>query len=157
MPIVTPADYKQALGRFVSGVTVVAVEFGGQVHGMTASAFLSVSLDPPLVLVSVARSAKMHALMPAAGRFAVSILSAGQQALSSHFAGYGDAEVSWERGAAESPVVLGCLGWVDCLLDAAHDAGDHTLYLGRVQRVGWAEAEPLTYYRGKYRGLAPLD
>lgn len=154
MPVVTPADYKQALSRFLSGVTVMSVQVQGELHGMTASAFLSVSLDPPLVLVSVAKSAKMHDLVPAAGRFAVSILSAEQQAFSNRFAGYGDAEPTWVFDETETPVLAGSLAWIDCALHAAHDAGDHTLYIGHVQKVVSFEGSPLAYYRGKYRDLA---
>lgn len=154
MPV-TPADFKQTLGRFLSGVTVVSVHADGSVHGMTASAFLSVSLEPPLVLVSVARTARMHALLPVAGRFGVSILGSGQEELSSHFAGYGAASPSW-RWDDGVPVLEGGIGWLRCALHAAHEAGDHTLYLGRVEALGYAEGEPLAYYRGKYRVLTPV-
>lgn len=155
MPLVTPADYKQALSRFVSGVTVMSVQVQGELHGMTASAFLSVSLDPPLILVSVAKSAKMHDLVPAAGRFAVSILRSEQQAFSNSFAGYGDAEPKWVFDETETPVLAGSLAWIDCHLYGAHEAGDHTLYVGSVQKVGCFEGQPLAYYRGKYRDLVP--
>ncbi len=152
---VTPADFKQTLARFLSGVTVVSVHADGTTHGMTASAFLSVSLDPPLVLVSVAASTRMHALLPAAGRFGVSILGADQEALSSHFAGYGAASPQW-RWDDGVPVLEGGIGWMRCTLHAAHEAGDHTLYLGRVEALSYTEGEPLAYYRGKYRGLVPV-
>jgi len=152
---VTPADFKQTLGRFLSGVTVVSVEVDGEVHGMTASAFLSVSLDPPLVLVSVARTARMHALLAAASRFGVTLLSSAQQDLSNHFAGYGAAMPVWDRSVAP-PVLANGLGWLSCVTHAAHEAGDHTLYLGRVEALGYGDGEPLAYYRGKYRGLVPV-
>jgi len=152
---VAPADFKQALGRFLSGITVVATEVDGVVHGMTASAFLSVSLDPPLVLVSVAKKAKMHEHLARASHWSATILAGDQAALSNHFAGYGEAEVRWETEAGQAPVLAGGLAWVRCEAFAAHDSGDHTLYVGRVVACGYEEREPLSYFRGKYRTLAP--
>ncbi len=151
---VTPVDFKQTLGRFLSGVTVVSVEVEGEVHGMTASAFLSVSLDPPLVLVSVAKSAKMHALLATAERFGVTLLSSSQQDLSNHFAGYGAAMPLWDRSVSP-PVLANGIGWLSCATHAVHEAGDHTLYIGQVESLGYSEGEPLAYYRGKYRALQP--
>lgn len=152
---VTPAEFKQALGRFLSGVTVVATEVDGAVHGMTASAFLSVSIDPPLVLVSVGKSARMHAFLQGASHWSATILAHDQAALSTHFAGYGPAEVVWETAEGQAPVLAGGLAWVRCEAFAAHDAGDHTLFVGRVVACASAETEPLAYFRGKYRSLVP--
>lgn len=153
MPVL-PADFKQAMARFLSGVTVVSAERDGQVFGMTASAFLSVSLDPPLVLVSVAKSATMHGVLLSASSFSFSILSVEQQALSSHFAGYGEATVQWVPGPFGPPVLAGALAWVGCSAFAAHDAGDHTLFIGRVESAQSFEGAPLAYFRGKYRTVS---
>lgn len=154
--MITPSDFKQTLSRFLSGVTVIAAESDGQPHGMTASAFLSVSLTPPLVLVSVAKSARMHAVLATAPRWSASILAADQTALSGHFAGYGAADPEWIRTEGAAPRLGGSLAWVECTPWAAYDGGDHTLYVGHVEACGWRDGAPLTYFCGKYRDLAPL-
>ncbi len=151
---VTSVEFKQTLGRFLSGVTVIAAEVAGSRHGMTASAFLSVSLDPPLVLVSIGKSAHMHAVLAAGVPWSASILAGDQAALSNHFAGYGEADVRWILGDL-APRIDGALAWVQCASHSAHDAGDHTLFVGHVLATGWRDAEPLTYFRGKYRELLP--
>lgn len=153
---IDPQTFKQALGRFASGVTVLSAHSEVGVRGMTASAFLSVSLDPPLVLVSVQKKAQMHAILPAAGRFAVSILASDQQTLSNHFAGYGEANARWSLDGSQTPHLEGAVAWIDCTLHAQHDAGDHTLFIGRVESAAFTDAEPLAYFRGKYRALSPL-
>ncbi len=152
----SPQDFKQALGRFASGVTVIAVNDGEGQRGMTASAFLSVSLDPPLVLVSVGKKAHMHAHLLHGARWSASILAHDQAALSGHFAGYGEAEVRWEGEQSGPPHLAGALAWVECMPFAAHDAGDHTLFVGQVVAAGHREGIPLVYSQGKYRDLVPL-
>lgn len=148
-------DFKAALGRFLSGVTVVACEVEGEVQAMTASAFVSVSLNPPLVLVSVAHSARFHEKARAAGAYGVSILSRDQEAFSSHFAGYPQAvQVEWQRDGFRSPVLAGALAQLDCTLVQVVDAGDHSLFLGRVEGVRVGETSPLGYFRGKYVGVS---
>ncbi len=153
---VTSLDFKQALGRFASGVTVISVETEGVPVGMTASAFLSVSLDPPLVLVSVAKKAQMHARLVAGAAWTASVLSADQEKLSNLFAGYGQGEPEWIDDTGGAPRLAGSLAWVACTPFAAHDAGDHTLFVGKVESSGIAEGAPLLYFTGKYRFLAPL-
>lgn len=153
---ITPQDFKQALGRFASGVTVIAVRDGESQRGMTASAFLSVSLDPPLVLVSVGKKAQMHAHLQAGNDWSASILAHDQSAHSGHFAGYGAADVQWEAGVDGPPHLGGALAWVQCVPFAAHDAGDHTLFVGRVVAAGHRDGVPLVYAQGKYRDLVPL-
>ncbi len=166
MPVTAP-EFRAALSRFMSGVTIVstvstvstqaaadAATEAGEIHGMTASAFLSVSLDPPLVLVSVSKKARFHAHVSASGRYGVSILARDQEALSNHFAGRPMAEGGpvWEREGFVTPVLAGALAQLDCALHQAVDAGDHTLFIGLVERAVVAEGEgaPLGYYRGKY-------
>lgn len=167
-----PKLFKQALGHFLSGVTVVTAETvdpNGDMEllGMTASAFLSVSIDPPLVLVSVARTARLHsALSGGAGsagapaRFAISILASGQDNVSNHFAGWKDPsfEPGIGRGRFRTPVIAGALAWLDLDVHEIVSAGDHTLFLGRVVELALAEPAPaggmpLAYYRGKYGGF----
>jgi len=150
-----PKDFRRALGSFASGVTVVAAEHADGLQGMTASAFISVSMDPPLVLVSVSRRAQFHAAPPRAGGYTVSVLAADQEALSAHFAGRPDPQlqVSWERTSRGTPVLAGALATIDCTLETAVEAGDHTLYVGRVVEVAVHERPPLLYWRGGYRRL----
>jgi flavin reductase (DIM6/NTAB) family NADH-FMN oxidoreductase RutF len=105
--------------------------------------------------VSVAKTAHFHNQVTAAGRYGVSILAAGCEALSNHFAGrpMADAEVVFRREGVDTPVLADALAWLDCALENAVEAGDHTLFLGRVLRLGHREGEPLLYFRGKYREI----
>lgn len=158
----TQETLRVVAGRFATGVTVVTTAGEGTVHGMTANAFASVSLDPLLVMVSVDRRAGMHELLPRTGVFAVSLLSAAQEDASRWFAsarrGTGPGQFS-DVGCVAAPVtgspVLGdCLAWFDCRVAAAHAAGDHTLFLGEVVALGTLEdSDPLIFYRGGYHRL----
>lgn len=155
-------DFKQALGCFGSGVTVITVKTADGDHGMTASAFCSLSLDPPLVLVCVETKNATHAHLKAAEGFAVNILAASQKDWSNRFAGYPPmddrfADIEVERaphsGAAWLP---GSLARLDCALHDVADGGDHSIFIGRVERctVGEEAATPLIYWKGSYRNLA---
>ncbi len=148
--------FKDALSRFASGVTVVTVEDGGEVLGITVSAFISVSLAPPLVLVSVDKRAKSHDAFARVGRFAVSVLAAGQDAISNYYAGWKQPgqTVELARPDMGTPVVPDALAWIDCSLHAAVEAGDHTLFIGRVEGLTVRDGDPLLYFRGRYRELA---
>lgn len=156
MPV-DPKDFRRVLGSFASGVTVVAAEVEGAIHGMTASAFISVSMDPPLVLVSVSRKAHLHPLVARAGAFTVSFLGAHQAAVSNHFAGRPDPtlDLSWRRTEPGAPVLADALATLDCTLEQAIDAGDHTLYVGRVRALDAVDGDPLTYFRGRYGTHTP--
>lgn len=154
---VDPKEFRRVLGSFASGVTVVAAEEAGTIHGMTASAFISVSMDPPLVLVSVSRKAHLHPVVAAAGAYTVSFLRADQAAVSNHFAGRPDPAlgITWRRTEAGAPVLAEALATLDCTLEQAIDAGDHTLYVGRVRGLDAAEGDPLTYFRARYGTHTP--
>lgn len=154
MPV-DPKSFKDALSRFASGVTVVTVPDGEEARGITVSAFLSVSLEPPLVLVSIDRKAKSHDAFARAGRYAVSILAAGQDAESNSFAGWKQPGQRVELVRPENgvPVVPGALAWLQCALHQVVEAGDHTLFVGRVEDVTVSDAGPLLYFRGRYRAL----
>jgi flavin reductase (DIM6/NTAB) family NADH-FMN oxidoreductase RutF len=150
-------EYRQVLGRFVTGVTVVTAILDDQVHGMTANAFTSVSLDPPLILVSVDNRARMCAFLEQAGRFGVSILGAHQEDVALHFAGQprlsSDALFVERLGL---PVIDDALAHLVCRLDAAHRAGDHTLFIGEVEDVALSSHDPLVFYSGatgSFRGV----
>ena len=151
--------FRDALARWASGVTIVTSSHGESIHGMTVSAFTSVSLDPPLVLVCAARSSDTHGLIARSGNFGVNVLREGQEALSNKFAVKKDEHlrfegVPWSRGTTGAPLLDDALLALDCSVESTHDAGDHVIYVGRVEAVRHGEGEPLLYYRGSYRGLA---
>lgn len=150
--------FRSVLGRFASGVTVVTVvDAGGRDMGMTVSAFASVSLDPPLVSVCIDHAASMYAALREAERFGVNILASEQEALSRRFSDVESAHrfdgLGYARG--ESGVVLldDVVAHLECERVAQHDAGDHTLFIGQVDRAIVRDARPLLYYRGGYARL----
>ena len=161
---VTGTALRKALGRFVSGVTVVTTgsigsegdaraDCGG-VHGMTANAFTSVSLDPPLVLVSIATRAKMDARIAQSGRYGVSILRREQEPVSLHFAGGTPCpeRIQFvERGGV--PLLDGALVHLACSLYDSHPAGDHTIHVGRVEELWSCHGDPLVFFTGTFRAL----
>jgi flavin reductase (DIM6/NTAB) family NADH-FMN oxidoreductase RutF len=153
-----PRAFRNTMGRFTTGVTVVTTSVGDQVHGMTANGFMSVSLDPPLVVVSIARRAKMHEALTEAGAYGVSVLCDHQETLSGHFAGFPVEglvpEFDWADGI---PTIAGALAQVVATVTDAHPAGDHTLYVGHVTRFKVLEkANPLVFHEGRYRALMEM-
>jgi 3-hydroxy-9,10-secoandrosta-1,3,5(10)-triene-9,17-dione monooxygenase reductase component len=146
--------FRDVLGRFCTGVTVVTSISNGQPVGMTCQSFSSVSLDPPLVLFCPAKSSRAWPRMQRAGFFCVNLLSHDQHELSNGFAAKGTdkfAGVSWRPSATGAPLLDGVLGWVDCTIYAVHEAGDHYVVLGRVMDLGVEDApHPLLFYRGRY-------
>lgn len=144
--------FKAALARWASGVTVVTA--AGPV-GMTVSAFSSLSLDPPLVLVALAKGAHSSAPIVAADGFAVHVLERDQQDLSVRFAGHVDrfAGLTTDEGPFGAPLLGGCLMRLVCERRAVTDGGDHTVLIGRVVQADVNDGEPLLYYRGGYRAL----
>ena len=151
---IDPREFRNTLGRFATGVTVITTEKDGQIHGMTANAFLSVSLDPPLVLVSVDNRATMHKILPESKRYGVSILAADQEPLSNHFA----------RRPVEGlkipfvekhgvPVLDGAVAQIIARVVEEHRAGDHTLYIGLVEHLEWTDEKPLLFFAGQYHHL----
>ncbi|WP_160719895.1 flavin reductase family protein [Bacillus sp. USDA818B3_A] len=148
-------QFRNAMGKFATGVTVVATEVGGSVHGMTANAFMSVSLSPKLVVVSISERAQMLEKMNQSRKFSVNILSSSQQELSMIFAGQqkNQQEVKFDR-LGDVPVLSGALAQIVCEVSAAHVEGDHTLFIGKVTDLHMEDFEPLIYFSGKYRSLA---
>jgi flavin reductase (DIM6/NTAB) family NADH-FMN oxidoreductase RutF len=150
---VDPRALRDAFGCFMTGVTVVTTVQDGRPLGFTANSFSSVSLDPPLLLVSIAnRSANLSAFTTGAG-FAINILSEGQKDLSARFARPVDdrfADLYWRHGPAGNPVLAGVSAWFDCRLDQAVPAGDHTILIGRITGFEAGNAPGLGYYRGAY-------
>jgi len=158
---VTPAEFRQALGCFATGVTVITVDNEGQVQGMTANAFASVSLDPPLVLVCVGHRARTHAHLHAKKRFGVNVLAEDQQDISEYYARTAqdhehaerDAGAHFDRTAHGTPVLSGALAYLECRLHTSQDAGDHTIFIAEVEEVVVREGEPLLYDRSGYRAI----
>lgn len=153
----TPLRMRKALGRFASGVTIVTTaesDDATSVHGMTANAFTSVSLDPPLVLVSVSTRARMDAKIRATGRYGVSILAGDQEPLSLHFAGASEdpdlVRFTWRKGV---PLLDGALVHLSCSVADSHPAGDHTLHIGRVEELWYDDGRPLLFYTGSFRAI----
>ena len=147
-------QFRNAMGKFATGVTVVATEVDGNVHGMTANAFMSVSLSPKLVVISISEKAQMLGKLNQSGKFSVNILSSSQQELSIIFAGQqkNHQEVKFDR-LGEVPVLAGAVAQIACEVSAAHIEGDHTLFIGRVTDIHIEDYEPLIYFSGKYRAL----
>lgn len=155
---IDPGTMRRTLGRFTTGVTVVTTAQGDDVHAMTANAFTSVSLDPPLVLVSVDHRTRMHRLLPDTRRYGVSVLGSDQERVAWHFAGRPLRDVgelfAW---ADDVPFVRGAIAHVGCSLYAAHEAGDHTLYLGLVEHLHSERGEPLLFHGGAFGRLSPEE
>jgi flavin reductase (DIM6/NTAB) family NADH-FMN oxidoreductase RutF len=158
---VTQAEFRKALGTFATGVTVITVDDGGRVQGMTANAFASVSLDPLLVLVCVDRKAQTHAHLHARKRFGVNVLAANQRAISEYYAkpphmpdrAEQEAGARFDRTPHGTPVLHGALAYLECRLHTAQVAGDHTIFIAEVEEVVVREGEPLLYFRGQYRKM----
>ena len=151
----TPFDsgaFRAALGRFATGITIITCWHDGQPMGITANSFASVSLDPPLVLWSPAKASRRHLAFSQATHFAIHILEAGQEALCHSFARPGDGfkNLEWQTGAQNVPLFAGCLARFECSLYAQHDAGDHTIIIGHVDRFEKNEGTPLVFSQGAY-------
>ena len=166
LPPVDPKEFRRLMGLFATGVTVVTAATDEGVHGMTANAVMSVSLDPLLVCVSVDRRARLNRFLDASRGFAINILADGQQHLSQFFAGL------WQGPPPEytaetwvgGPRLLGSLASIGCAVDDVLDGGDHRLFLGRVLAVhrGAGQLSPLLFFGGRYHRLpeperAPRD
>ena len=149
--------FRSVLGRFASGITVITTTDAlGRDHGMTASAFSSLSLDPPLVLVCIANDATMAPVMSAASSFAVNVLSDSQEAVSRRFAGLIDDRfvgIGHTRGKLGDAIVDDVLAWMECRIVARYPSGDHVIVVGEVESAGARDARPLLYYRGGYAQL----
>jgi 3-hydroxy-9,10-secoandrosta-1,3,5(10)-triene-9,17-dione monooxygenase reductase component len=159
MPGAEPVQFRELLGRFATGVTVLTTrDREGRPIGMTASAVASVSLDPPLLLVSVNRRHDMHGALRAAQRFVLNVLAADQEALSRRFAA-DDVERFEGIGYGETshgmPVLGGVVASIECDKYGEAPGGDHTVFFGLVTGGAVTDRPPLLYYRGDYAGLGP--
>ncbi len=148
-------QFRNAMGTFATGVTVITTEVEDGVHGMTANAFMSVSLDPKLVVISIKENAKILSKIQESKTFAVNILTEEQQEVSMIFAGQikEQREVTFDRLAGQ-PVVPGAMAQVTCEVSAEHMEGDHTLFIGKVTEIHLQDGNPLLFYKGRFRSLA---
>jgi flavin reductase (DIM6/NTAB) family NADH-FMN oxidoreductase RutF len=147
--------FRNAMGKFVTGVTVITTAVNNEAHGMTANAFMSVSLSPKLVLISIGEKAKMNELIKDSGKFAVSILSEDQKEMSMIFAGQikekRDVEFKWVN---ELPVIQDSLVNLTCTVHDSYIAGDHTLYIGEVTDMILNDGNPLSFFEGQYKNIS---
>jgi flavin reductase (DIM6/NTAB) family NADH-FMN oxidoreductase RutF len=156
MPI-DKQEFRRVLGHFAAGVTIVTtVSADGTPYGLTATAFTSVSLEPPLVLVCVDKQAESHPHLRASRVFAVNFLAADQQELSRRFAVSGGdkfAGVRLRPGTTGAPVLADVLGYLECRTTDICEGGDHTVFIGQVEAADARAGEPLLYFRGAYWGI----
>jgi flavin reductase (DIM6/NTAB) family NADH-FMN oxidoreductase RutF len=157
-----PTLFRQVLGRFATGVTVITIHHDQVKHGMTANAFTSVSLNPPLILVSIDKRADMHRYIMEADAFCVNILSEHRRDWSDWWAGKAPKDqdqfidIPHSTKATGSPVLDDCLGYIDCKVWARYDGGDHTLVVGEVQEASInpdSNLKPLLFFSSKYHKL----
>ncbi len=146
---------RRTLGMFATGVTVITTRQGAQVHGMTANAFMSVSLEPPLVLISVDRRTKMCGLLHEGWRYGVSVLCETQSALSDRFAGRAGDDLPQPRFdlVKDTPLVEGALAHFVARVERSYWGGDHSLFLGRVEYARQGPGTPLLFHGGRYERL----
>lgn len=154
-------EFRQVMGRFATGVTIVTSRLGEELHGMTANAVTSVSLEPPLVLICVDKSADSHDIIDGSGIFALSILSLEQEGLADDFAVKEGAAahrldgVPHHTRATGAPIIEGSLAYLDCRVVERFPGGDHTVFIGGVVDAGRLNDHgPLIFYQGSYGGLA---
>jgi flavin reductase (DIM6/NTAB) family NADH-FMN oxidoreductase RutF len=149
-------EFRQVMGRFATGVTVVTTIERETVHGMTANGFLSVSLRPPLVLVSLGRC-RMNEMLPRTGRYGVSVLSHEQQHFAAHFAAQKPSPVepafTWQNGL---PLLEGAVAHLVCRVADVHRAGDHVLWIGEVEYLAHRDDEPLLFYTGRFGTMTEI-
>jgi flavin reductase (DIM6/NTAB) family NADH-FMN oxidoreductase RutF len=156
-------EFRDVLGAFATGVTVITTRGPDEPYGMTANAFSSLSLDPPLVLICVIKGTQGAEAIERNGMFAVNILAEDQEAISRYFASRSRprgpeafAEISHSSSATGAPILDDVTAYLDCRLRASHDAGDHVIFIGEVMAIGGQhEARPLLFHRGQYRYLPP--
>ncbi len=147
-------QFRHVLGHFAAGVTVITTRGAdGAPYGLTATAFTSVSLEPPLILVCVDKKSESHPHF-SSGVFAVNFLGAHQEHLSQHFAKSGGdkfGQMEYRTGATGAPLLAGTLGYLECRTRHVYEGGDHTIFVGEVVEADVSDVEPLLYFRGGYR------
>lgn len=160
---IEPLSFREALGHYASGITVITSHIEGEPIGFTCQSFYSVSMSPPLVSFSVMSSSASYPKIRQAGRFVVNILSGEQVSISNQFARRGTDKwrgVQWQESPLGNPIIAGSLHWLDCEIHAEHAAGDHLIVIGEVKALNLQEAvatQPLLYFKGQYRNIAAHD
>lgn len=156
---IEPLRFREALGHYASGITVITSHSDGEPLGFTCQSFYSVSMNPPLVSFSVMSRSASYPGIRQAGRFAVNILSGEQVGISNQFARRGTDKwqgVDWQASPLGNPIIAGSLHWLDCEIHAEHAAGDHLIVIGEVKALNLQQAaatRPLLYYKGQYCNL----
>jgi flavin reductase (DIM6/NTAB) family NADH-FMN oxidoreductase RutF len=147
--------FRQVLSHFAAGVTVVStLDAAQRPHGLTATAFASVSLEPPLALVCIEKTTETYPHFEASGVFAVNFLAHEQRDVSQRFAKHGGDkfhDTPWRRGALGTPILDGTIGHVECRIVHSYDGGDHTIYVGQIEAAAAGSGAPLLYFRHAYR------
>jgi 3-hydroxy-9,10-secoandrosta-1,3,5(10)-triene-9,17-dione monooxygenase reductase component len=153
-PTIEAAHFRSVLGHYATGVTIITAEHDGKPYGLAANSFTSVSLDPPLVSFCAAHTSSTWPHIKAAGHFCVNILGAHQEELCRLFAMSGAdkfAGVGYSQAATGAPVIADVIGFLDCMIEAEHEAGDHVIVVGRVHDLDInQEGKPLLFFRGGY-------
>jgi 3-hydroxy-9,10-secoandrosta-1,3,5(10)-triene-9,17-dione monooxygenase reductase component len=150
-------EFRRVMARFAAGVSIVTTRGrDDKPYGLTATAFTSVSLVPPMVLVCIGKESESYPHFGAHGCFAVNFLRHSQKEVSQHFAVSGGdkfAAIKWTTKATGAPILLDALGWVDCRIVHSYEGGDHTIHVGEVEAGDAHDDAPLIYYAGKYAVL----
>ncbi len=156
MPV-SADDFRNALSRFPSGVNVVTTkDADGRLHGITVSAFCSVSLVPPMVLICIEKTTASHDSFSESGVFVVNVLNDSQRVLSERFAAPAEdkfEDVEFRPGIAGVPVLIDALASIECRLEHAYDGGDHTIFVGEVENITVRDGDPLIYFYSEYKGV----
>jgi flavin reductase (DIM6/NTAB) family NADH-FMN oxidoreductase RutF len=157
-PSIDQAHFRNVLGHFGSGVAIITSIDGGEPVGMAVQSFSSLSLDPPYVFFAPATTSTSWPRIRTTGRFCANVLSEDQEELSRGFAVSGGdkfAGVSWHESANGSPILDGCLAWIDCVIETEHEGGDHSIVVGRVLELDVErDGRPLLFFRGGYGRLS---
>ena len=150
-------ELRRVMGHFATGVTVITtIRKSGELHGLTANAFTSVSLVPPLLLICVDKKAESYPCFDESKVFTVNVLAHDQEALSRTFAVSGGEKfrgVAYHMGANGVPILDGTIAYIECKVTRAFDGGDHTIYVGEIEQAEAHEGKPLLFFRGGYREL----
>lgn len=161
--LLDPRAFRDALGHYASGITIIAGHNGHEPLGFTCQSFYSVSVTPPLISFSVMASSSTYPQIRDTGKFSVNVLAESQQSLSDQFARQKTdkwAGVAWRMTFGRNPVIAGTLMWLDCKIVAEHQAGDHYLVIGQVTAMStsaWHDGAPLVYFKGRYRCLHAVE
>ena len=154
---IEPQELRRVMGHFATGVTVITTrDIDGTPQGLTANAFMSLSLNPPLILISVDKGATCYACFEPQNGFTVNFLSEEQEEISRRFATKGVdkfAGLQWKEGSNGAAILDGILGHVECKITQCYDGGDHTIVLGEIVNVSATGERPLLFFKGKYQRL----